>query len=231
MWGCLPAPLPALAPTSFFSITSPPPPLQGLAEREAITVIVDDSHSVWSQHRHNLVAVERYVYFPSSRASLGLKGPSLLDANRCGGGQGRGWGLGTVWKGCGGCARHVSSHGRLASGGWQCKSLALLRAFCLPCPLTSICCCFPASLLSLAACRDECPEQGMLMVALDVLGRVHAAVMEALRAAPLTLPGGEVVYQNWDVRQALAQERQKVGRAGGLGRGWLAEQCSLWWAC
>ena len=69
------------------------------------------------------------------------------------------------------------------------------------------------------ACRDECPEQGMLMVALDVLGRVHAAVMEALRAAPLTLPGGEVVYQNWDVRQALAQERQKVGRAGGLGGG------------
>lgn len=29
--------------------------LQGLDEREAITVIVDDSHSVWSQHRHNLV--------------------------------------------------------------------------------------------------------------------------------------------------------------------------------
>lgn len=58
---------------------------QGLDERESITVIVDDSHSVWSQHRHNLVAVERYIYFPSSRASLGLKGPSLLDANRCGG--------------------------------------------------------------------------------------------------------------------------------------------------
>ena len=57
---------------------------QGLDEREAITVIVVDSHSVWSQHRHNLVAVERYIYFPSSRASLGLKGPSLLDANRCG---------------------------------------------------------------------------------------------------------------------------------------------------
>lgn len=63
------------------------------------------------------------------------------------------------------------------------------------------------------------------MVALDVLGRVHAAVMEALRAAPLTLPGGEVVYQNWDVRQALAQERQKVGRAGGA-PGWLAVQRS-----
>jgi hypothetical protein len=53
-------------------------------------VIVDDSHSVWAQHRHNLVAVERYVYFPSSRTSLGLKGPSLLDANRWGlNGRGR----------------------------------------------------------------------------------------------------------------------------------------------
>lgn len=30
-------------------------PAQGLDEREGITVIVDDSHSVWSQHRHNLV--------------------------------------------------------------------------------------------------------------------------------------------------------------------------------
>lgn len=113
--------------------------MQGLDERESITVIVDDSHSVWSQHRHNLVAVERYIYFPSSRASLGLKGPSLLDAN-----------------------------------------------------------------------RDECPEQGMLMVALSVLVRVHGAVMRALAAPPTVLPGGEVVFQNWDARQALAQERQKV---------------------
>jgi RNA polymerase II C-terminal domain phosphatase-like 3/4 len=56
--------------------------MQGLSEREGITVIVDDSHSVWAAHRHNLVAVERYIYFPSSRASLGLRGPSLLDANR-----------------------------------------------------------------------------------------------------------------------------------------------------
>jgi RNA polymerase II C-terminal domain phosphatase-like 3/4 len=113
--------------------------MQGLAEREAITVIVDDSHSVWAQHSHNLVAVERYIYFPSSRASLGLKGPSLLDAQ-----------------------------------------------------------------------RDEHPEQGMLMVALQVLMRVHGAVMAALRAPPTTLPSGELVFQNWDVRHALAQERQKV---------------------
>jgi hypothetical protein len=51
-------------------------------------VIVDDSHSVWAQHRDSLVAVERYIYFPSSRASLGLRGPSLLDANRQGAGMG-----------------------------------------------------------------------------------------------------------------------------------------------
>ncbi|KAL4431258.1 hypothetical protein ABPG75_006514 [Micractinium tetrahymenae] len=115
--------------------------MQGLAECESITVIVDDSHSVWSQHRHNLVAVERYIYFPSSRASLGLKGPSLMDTG-----------------------------------------------------------------------RDEDAERGMLMVALDVLGRVHDAVLRALRAPPLPLPTGELVFQNWDVRYALATERQQVLR-------------------
>ncbi|KAI3433318.1 hypothetical protein D9Q98_003136 [Chlorella vulgaris] len=113
--------------------------MQGLDEREAITVIVDDSHSVWAQHRHNLVAVERYVYFPSSRTSLGLKGPSLLDAN-----------------------------------------------------------------------RDECSDQGMLMVALDVLMRVHGAVMRALGSPPQLLPSGEAVARGWDVRHALTQEREKV---------------------
>lgn len=30
------------------------------------------------------VAVERYIYFPSSRAALGLRGPSLLDIQRQG---------------------------------------------------------------------------------------------------------------------------------------------------
>ena len=48
-----------------------------------MTVVVDDSHSVWSQHRRNLVVVERYVYFPSSRLQLGINRPSLLEANRC----------------------------------------------------------------------------------------------------------------------------------------------------
>ncbi|KAL4419249.1 hypothetical protein ABPG77_001187 [Micractinium sp. CCAP 211/92] len=115
--------------------------MQGLDECESITVIVDDSHSVWSQHRHNLVAVERYIFFPSSRASLGLKGPSLMDTG-----------------------------------------------------------------------RDEDAERGMLMVALDVLTRVHAAVLRALRSPPMPLPTGELVYQNWDVRHALGTERQQVLR-------------------
>jgi hypothetical protein len=57
---------------------------QGLEGREAVTVIVDDSHSVWAQHRRNLVVVERYVFFPSSRMQLGISRPSLLEANRSG---------------------------------------------------------------------------------------------------------------------------------------------------
>lgn len=34
--------------------------------------------------------------------------------------------------------------------------------------------------------------------------------MAALRAPPRALPGGEVVLASWDVRQALAHERQQV---------------------
>ena len=48
-------------------------------------MIVDDSHSVWAQHRRNLVVVERYVFFPSSRLQLGMARPSLVEANRRGG--------------------------------------------------------------------------------------------------------------------------------------------------
>lgn len=58
------------------------PGTQGLEGREAVTVVVDDSHSVWAQHRRNLVVVERYVYFPASRVQLGIARPSLLEANR-----------------------------------------------------------------------------------------------------------------------------------------------------
>lgn len=55
----------------------------------------------------------------------------------------------------------------------------------------------------------------MLAVALDVLARVHSAVMAALRAPPSRLPGGELLYANWDVRHALATERQKVRARSG----------------
>jgi hypothetical protein len=54
-----------------------------LAGREAVTLIVDDNRGVWADHVHNLVAVERYIYFPSSRIQLGIRGPSLLELDRC----------------------------------------------------------------------------------------------------------------------------------------------------
>ena len=68
--------------------------LQGLEGRDGITIIVDDTSSVWSEHAENLLAVERYVYFPSSRRQFGMKTKSLLEINRsalggsiCAGGQ------------------------------------------------------------------------------------------------------------------------------------------------
>lgn len=59
----------------------------------------------------------------------------------------------------------------------------------------------PHGLTPPAACCSTPPQ---------VLKRVHGAVMAALRAPPTTLPSGELVFQNWDVRHALAQERQQV---------------------
>lgn len=61
---------------------------QGLEGREAVTVVVDDSHSVWAAHRRNLVMVERYVFFPSSRKQLGLMRLSLWESSRLGGAAG-----------------------------------------------------------------------------------------------------------------------------------------------
>ena len=68
----------------------------------------------------------------------------------------------------------------------------------------------PTSSRAARARRDENPEQGMLSVCLGVLLRVHRRVLTAMAAPPITLPSGEVVYQNWDVRHALAEERQQV---------------------
>ncbi len=44
--------------------------------------MVDDTSTVWAQHAGNLLAVERYIFFPSSRRQFGLPGKSLLELNR-----------------------------------------------------------------------------------------------------------------------------------------------------
>ena len=58
-------------------------PWQGLEGREAVAIIVDDSTRVWPHHGHNLLAVERYLWFPSSRRHFGLPGKSLMQLHRC----------------------------------------------------------------------------------------------------------------------------------------------------
>lgn len=47
--------------------------------------MVDDTSAVWPAHGGNLLAVERYIYFPSSRRQFGLRGKSLLEVNRSAG--------------------------------------------------------------------------------------------------------------------------------------------------
>eukprot|EP00884_Botryococcus_braunii_P005692 jgi/Botrbrau1/15123/Bobra.0283s0002.1 len=56
--------------------------VKGLEGRERISVIVDDSTSVWSQHPENLLEVERYVYFPSSAKQLGMRSKTYLESRR-----------------------------------------------------------------------------------------------------------------------------------------------------
>ncbi|KAI3989400.1 hypothetical protein MKX01_032502 [Papaver californicum] len=46
---------------------------------ESAVVIIDDSVRVWPHHKLNMIAVERYIYFPCSRRQFGLLGPSLLE--------------------------------------------------------------------------------------------------------------------------------------------------------
>ena len=55
---------------------------RGLEAREPITAVVDDSYAVWQAHSSSLVAVERYLYFPSTRISQGTRGQTLLEKNR-----------------------------------------------------------------------------------------------------------------------------------------------------
>ena len=47
-----------------------------------MAIVVDDTSTVWAQHAGNLLAVERYIFFPSSRRQFGLPGKSLLELNR-----------------------------------------------------------------------------------------------------------------------------------------------------
>ena len=65
-------------------------PEQGLEDLEPVALVIDDSSTVWALHKDSLVTVERYVYFPSSRRSLGLSS-SYFEMRRCGRG-------GPVWE-------------------------------------------------------------------------------------------------------------------------------------
>lgn len=53
--------------------------LEGVLGMESAIVIIDDSVRVWPHNKLNLIVVERYTYFPSSRRQFGLPGPSLLE--------------------------------------------------------------------------------------------------------------------------------------------------------
>eukprot|EP00850_Spirogloea_muscicola_P004232 SM000018S03597 [mRNA] locus=s18:236072:242200:+ [translate_table: standard] len=53
--------------------------LDGVLGMESTVLIVDDSARMWPHHALNLIAVERYIFFPSSRRQFGLWGPSLLE--------------------------------------------------------------------------------------------------------------------------------------------------------
>ncbi|CAI5526150.1 unnamed protein product [Closterium sp. Naga37s-1] len=48
---------------------------------DSMVLILDDSEVVWPKHRHNLLLVERYHFFASSRQHFLLPGPSLLESH------------------------------------------------------------------------------------------------------------------------------------------------------
>ncbi|CAL9118158.1 unnamed protein product [Musa textilis] len=56
--------------------------LKGVLGLECAAVIMDDTPGVWPSCQPNLIAVERYHFFPSSRRKFGLPGPSLLEMDR-----------------------------------------------------------------------------------------------------------------------------------------------------
>jgi RNA polymerase II C-terminal domain phosphatase-like 3/4 len=56
--------------------------VQGLTEMDPAVLVVDDNDHVWQNHRHNLLRVERYMYFPSSMRHFGRSEKSLLERGR-----------------------------------------------------------------------------------------------------------------------------------------------------
>ena len=56
---------------------------QGLEGYDAIALIIDDTSRVWPDHARNLLAVERYLWFPAARRQFRLTGPSLMEQRRC----------------------------------------------------------------------------------------------------------------------------------------------------
>lgn len=56
--------------------------MEGVLGMDSAVVIIDDSIRVWPHNKHNLIVVERYMYFPCSRRQFGLFGPSLLELDR-----------------------------------------------------------------------------------------------------------------------------------------------------
>ncbi|KAK1295274.1 RNA polymerase II C-terminal domain phosphatase-like 3 [Acorus calamus] len=53
--------------------------LGGVMGLESAVVIIDDSANVWPHHQLNLMAIERYFYFPCSRRQFRFSGSSLLE--------------------------------------------------------------------------------------------------------------------------------------------------------
>ena len=49
---------------------------------DAAVVVVDDNDHVWQNHRHNLLRVERYMYFPIAMRHFGRSGKSLLERGK-----------------------------------------------------------------------------------------------------------------------------------------------------
>lgn len=55
---------------------------QGLAAMDPAVVVVDDNDHVWQNHRHNLLRVERYMYFPVAMRHFGRTDKSLLERGK-----------------------------------------------------------------------------------------------------------------------------------------------------